>query len=167
MSEKFRTMTDHDLHQIGPKRPKAFWVIIIFMTISVVLLILGQTLSVFNYEFTASIGLQEDVTEVGEFGVQVNRAFGASDTLIYIPLIILSIVGLSLKKRWAFITSAAVMGISLYWTTTIAFTLRFFIGLPSYSYIPEIGIWLFLVSFFVFGLWGIWYLIYRGERLIK
>jgi hypothetical protein len=160
-------MTGNDLRPIGAKRSKAFWVIIVFMAISVPLLILGQTIAVFNYEFTANIGLQEDVTEVSPFGVEVNRAFGASDTIIYIPLIVLSIIGLCLKKQWALFTSAAVMGISLYWTTTVAFILQFLIGLPNYSYIPSIDIWVFIGSFMAFGLWGLWYLINRGERLIN
>jgi len=33
-------------------------------------------------------GLQEDVKEVSEFGVQINRAFGAGDTFVYIPFVI-------------------------------------------------------------------------------
>lgn len=31
----------------------------------------------------------------------MNRAFGASDTMIYIPLIIVSLIGLFSKKRWS------------------------------------------------------------------
>jgi hypothetical protein len=49
---------------------------------------LGQTLAVFDYPLAANLGLQEDVRLVGEFGVQLNRAFGASDTLVYIPFMI-------------------------------------------------------------------------------
>ena len=68
------------------KRPLAFWVVINFKLLSVMLLLLGQTLAVFNYEFAVSLGMQEDVKEISEFGVQINRAFAAGDTVIYIPL---------------------------------------------------------------------------------
>lgn len=145
----------------------AFWIVIIFMSLSVVLLVLGQTMAVFNYEFAVSLGMQEDVKEISEFGVQLNRAFGASDTLIYIPLIVLSIIGLSLKKGWALFTSAAVMGISSYWATTAAFAFWFLVGVPNYSFVPGVDYWIFITSYLVFGLWGVWYLIFRGERLIR
>ena len=149
------------------QRPMAFWVMIIVMSLSVILLLLGQTMAVFNYEFAVSLGLQEDVNEISEFGVQLNRAFGAGDTLIYIPLIVLSIIGLSLKKRWALFTSAAVMGISLYWTTTAAFLFWFLEGVPNYSFIPGTEYWIFIAFYLVFGLWGLWYLVYRGESLVR
>ncbi len=61
-------------------RPLAFWVLMAFMSVSVVFL--GQTLAVFNYEFAVNLGMQEDIGDVGAFGVQVNRAFGAGDTLV-------------------------------------------------------------------------------------
>lgn len=149
------------------KRPLSFWVLTGFFSLSVVLLILGQTMAVINYELAVSFGLQEDVKEISEFGVQINRGFGAGDTIIYIPLIILSIVGLFLKKSWALITSAAVMGISSYWATTAAFMFIFLEGVPGYSFIPTMDYWIFITLFIVFGLWGIWYLIFRGKQLVE
>ena len=137
------------------------------MTLSMVLFILGQSAAVFHYDFAVSLGLQEDVKEIGEFGVQINRAFGVSDTLIYMPLIILSIIGLIMKKKWALFTSAAVMGISSYWATTVAFILLFLEGVPDYSFIPTLDYWFFISLYIIFGLWGIWYLIFRGESLIS
>ena len=83
------------------KHPISFWIIIVFLIVSMVLLLTGQTMAIFNYEFAVKLGLQEDVKEVSEFGVQINRAFGAGDTFVYIPLIAISLVGLFLKKRWS------------------------------------------------------------------
>jgi hypothetical protein len=40
-------------------RPLAFWVLMAFMSVSVVFL--GQTLAVFNYEFAVNLGMQEDI----------------------------------------------------------------------------------------------------------
>jgi hypothetical protein len=132
-----------------------------------VLLILGQTMAIFSYDFAVGLGLQEDVKEVGKFGVQLNRAFGAGDTFVYIPLIVFSLVGLVSKKPWALITTAAVMGISVYWATTVAFMLWFLIGVPNYSFIPGPEYWVFISAYIVFGVWGVFYLILRGERIIS
>jgi len=149
------------------RRPNAFWVLIVFMSLSVVLLLLGQTTAVFNYEFAVSLGMQEDVTEIGEFGVQINRAFGAGDTLVYIPLMVFSIIGLFLRQRWALFTSASVMGISGYWTVTAAFAFWFLADVPNYGFVPGPDYWIFMTSYFVFGVWGLCYLVCRGERLIS
>ncbi len=149
------------------KRPISFWFVIIFLAVSMVLLLMGQTMAILNYEFAVSIGLQEDVKKVGEFGKQINRAFGASDTIIYIPLIALSIVGLVLKKSWALMTTAAVMGISAYWATTVAFILWFLIGVSTYNFIPGPEYWVFLSAYIVFGVWGLFYLIFRGDKIIS
>ena len=149
------------------KRPFSFWVIIAFLILSMALLLMGQTMALFNYEFAVRIGLQEDVKEVSEFGVQINRAFGAGDTAVYMPLIVISLVGLLLKKRWSLITTAAVMGISAYWATTVAFMLLFLRGLPNYNLEPGPEYWLFIFAYIIFGTWGIIYLIFRGDSIMS
>jgi hypothetical protein len=149
------------------KRPIAFWVIIVFLIVSMVLLLMGQTMAIFNYEFAVQLGLQEDVKEIGEFGVRINRAFGAGDTLVYIPLMAISLVGLFLKKRWSLATTAAVMGISAYWATTVAFMLVFLPGVPNYNLVLGLGYWLFIGVYIIFGVCGMVYLILRGDKLIS
>lgn len=148
------------------KRPFAFWVITGFFSIALILLLMGQTMAIINYDFAVRLGLQEDEKEVGKYGVQLNRAFGAGDTVIYIPLIAVSIIGLFLKKRWSLVTTAAVMGISAYWATTVVFMLIFFAGVPGYYLEPGGDYWLFMGAFIIFGVWGLLYLIFRGEKLL-
>ena len=147
-------------------RPGAFWVILIFLALSVVLLLLGQTTSLFAYDFAVRLGLQESVEEVTAFGVEMNRAFGASDTFVYIPLMLFSLIGLIFRKRWALLTTAAVMGISTYWAVTMAVVLVFLRGVPGYRLVPGLEYWIFLGAFIIFGIWGLLYLIFRGDRLL-
>ena len=149
------------------KRAVSFWVIIVFLIVSMVLLLMGQTMAIFNYEFAVKLGLQEDVKEVSEFGVQINRAFGAGDTFVYIPLMAISLIGLFLKKRWSLITTAAVLGVSAYWATTVAFMLFFLRGVPNYNLEPGPEYWLFIGSYIIFGVWGLVYLIFRGDSIIS
>lgn len=148
------------------KRPLAFWVIAGFMAVSLVLLLMGQTMALVDYEFAVELGLQESIDEVSHYGVEVNRAFGVGDTMIYIPLIVLSIIGLILRKRWSLITTAAVMGVSAYWATTILFMLVFLSGTPGYTLEPGIEYWLFMAAFIIFGVFGLLYLVFRGEKLL-
>lgn len=148
------------------KRPMSFWIITVFLFISLVLLLAGQTMAIIDYDFAVQLGLQEDVKDVGEYGVQLNRAFGAGDTIIYIPLIALSLIGLVFKKRWSIITTAAVMGISAYWATTVIFMLLFFVGVPGYYLEPGLVYWLFMAVFIIFGIGGLLYLVFKGEQLL-
>jgi hypothetical protein len=149
------------------KRPTAFWIIVVFLVLSIALLVTGQTLAVFNYDLTVKLGLQESLAQVGEFGVQVNRAFGASDTIVYIPLIIISLVGLLLRKRWSLLTTAALAGVSVYWSVTIIFYFLFLPGTHGYNYVPGLEIWLFVGSYAVFGVWALCYLLFRTDALLR
>lgn len=136
------------------------------MTASLLLLLMGQTMALVDYEFAVAYGLQESVMDVSGFGVQVNRAFAAGDTFVYIPLIVMSIVGLILKKRWSLLTTAAVMGVSAYWATTIVFMLLLLPGTPGYRLQPGMEYWFFMAAFVVFGVCGLLYLAFRGEKLL-
>ncbi len=68
-----------------------------------VILLIGQMMLFINYEFTVSIGLQESVDVIGEMGVAVNKGFGVGDTIIYMPLLIIGLVGLWYRKKWGYL----------------------------------------------------------------
>lgn len=127
---------------------------------------MGQTMAVINYDYAVQLGLQEGINDVGAFGVQMNRAIGAADSIIYIPLIALSIIGLILKKQWALLTTAAVLGISAYWAITASFLLTLLAGVPGYYFEPGFDYWLIITIYITFGITGLLYLIFRGDRLL-
>jgi hypothetical protein len=130
------------------------------------MLLLGQTTAIFAYDFAVSLGLQESVEEVSEFGVEVNRAFGVGDTVIYIPFILFALVGLIKKRRWALPVTGAVMGISAYWAMTVSSMFVFLPGAPGYSLMPGLEYWIVLSVFFGVGIWGVIYVSVRGDRLV-
>ncbi len=148
-------------------RPFAFWIIVAFLALSIALMLAGQTMAVFDYDLTVRLGLQERVDQVGPFGVQMNRGFGAADTLVFIPLMVISIVGLFQRRRWSLLTTAAVVGISFYWSATVSFVILFSQGLSGYNYVPGMDIWAFIGVYLVFGVLGIPYLIFRGDTLLR
>ncbi|MHC4218781.1 MAG: hypothetical protein ACYSU7_10045 [Planctomycetota bacterium] len=149
------------------KRPIAYWVIVVFLALSIIVMLTGQTTAVFNYDLAARIGLQESAAQVGDYGVQVNRAFGAGDTVVYIPLMAVSVVGLVLRKRWALMTTAAAVGVSAYWSVTIGSMLVFLPAVSGYSLVPGPEYWLFIAAYVVFGAWGLFYLMFRGDALLR
>jgi hypothetical protein len=139
----------------------------VFLAVSIILMLVGQTLGVYDYELAARLGLQENPEEMTAFGVQVNRAFGAADTVVYIPLMVVSMVGLRLRRRWSLLTTAAFFGASAYWTVTVAFILIFLPGVPGYSNVPDPEIWLFIAVYLAVGAFGLLYLVVREEELLR
>jgi len=149
------------------KRPVAFWGICSFLIISLAMLLIGQTSAIFAYDFAVSLGLQESVEEVTEYGVEVNRAFGVGDTVVYVPLIVIALVGVIRRRRWALPVTGAVMGISAYWATTISSMLGFLPGTPGYNLSPGFAYWVVLGAFIGVGIWGVVYVSVRGDRLVS
>jgi hypothetical protein len=149
------------------RRPIAFWIMTSFLAASILLMLMGQAMAVLNYHLAVRLGLQESMEQVGEFGVQVNRAFGAGDTVVYVPLMVVSLHGLFLRKRWALLTTAAVAGISAYWSATVCFIFLFLPGVPGYVYVPGPAIWLFAGTYTLFGIWVLLYLVFLGDTLLR
>ena len=151
----------------GTGRSIGFWVIIVFLAASIVLMLMGQTMAVFNYDLAVRLGLQESPDDMTDFGVQVNRAFGAADTVIYLPLIVISMIGLILRKRWSLMVTAAFFGASAYWSVTVTFLLIFLPGVRGYSNVPGPEIWLFIGTYMVVGVLGLLYIVLRGDELLR
>lgn len=148
------------------KRHISFWIIMVYLIMTLLLLISGQTMAIVDYDLAVSLGLQESANEVSAYGVEVNRAFGASDTFIYVPLTIISIIGLILKRRWAMPVTAAVMGISAYWATTIGFMLFFLEDVKTYQLEPGIEYWVVITFYALSGIAGLLYIACCSDRLI-
>jgi hypothetical protein len=79
----------------------------------------------------------------------------------------ISLAGLFLKRRWSLVTTAAVMGISAYWATTVVFMLFFLPGVPNYNLFPGPEYWVFIGAYIIIGVWGVMYLMFRGDSIIS
>jgi hypothetical protein len=150
------------------RRPHAFRVIVAFLAVSILLMLIGQTMALVDYDQAVRMGLQESLEEVSAFGIAVNRAIGAADTVVYIPLLVVSLVGLLLGKRWALLTTAAAFGVSAYWAGAMSFLLWSFLpGVPGYTLEAGLEYVAFLAGYILFGVWGLVYLVLRGDALLR
>ena len=148
-------------------RPIGFWVLVIIGLLILVMLLVGQMMSFINYEFTVSIGLQESVDVIGEMGVAVNKGFGVGDTIIYIPLLVIGLVGLWVRKKWGIYAMVGALGITAYWPMVALFLLIFARGTPGFNFTNFTSYSILLTAFIIYGLWGIWYLYKNREVLAK
>lgn len=140
----------------------------VFIGLGVVLIILllaGQSFSLLNYELTVSLGLQESVEEVTPVGVAWAKGFALGDTLAYIPLLIVGIIGLLKSKKWGFYAMFASSAISVYWPIVNLSAIYF--GRDALALNPDkyVSFSIILPLISVYGLWGMWYL-YRHQKQV-
>ena len=144
-----------------------FWILMVVGIIVLVVLFIGQMMSFINYEFTVMIGLQESVDVIGEMGVAVNKGFGVGDTIIYIPLLIMGLIGLWIRKEWGIITMAGALGITAYWPMVSLFLLLFAKGSPGFNFTNFTSYAIILILITIYGIWGLLYLIKRRKVLAR
>ena len=147
------------------KRTVGFWVLMILGIFFLLMLLLGQMMAFINYDFAVSIGLQESKDVVGETGVAANKGFGVGDTIIYLPLLVIGLVGLWLRKTWGLFAMTGALGITAYWPMVCIFFLLFAKGSPGFNFTSYASYAILLTAFTVYGLWGLWYL-YRNRKTL-
>ncbi len=145
------------------KKGFGFWVLISIAIILVIMFLLGQTLSLFNYELTVAWGLQESSEEVGDVGVAFLKGYAFGDTIFYIPLLILGIIGLIKSRKWGLYSMFGALAISVYWPVTILYAI--FIERTAIILTPDkyISFSIILPLIMVYGLLGMLYL-YRHKK---
>jgi hypothetical protein len=147
------------------KRAIGFWILMIFGIFMLIMLLIGQMMSFINYEFTVSIGLQESVDVISEMGVAINKGFGVGDTIIYIPLLIIGLIGIWFGKNWGILAMAGALGITAYWPMVSIFFLLFARDLPGFNFTDYTSYTILLTAFILYGLWGLGYL-YTYQKLL-
>lgn len=135
--------------------------------LSVFIFLLTQTTCVFAYDWAVRQGFQATAEDLGgDIMVQNGRAYGASDTILYIPLLCSSAFGLFFKKRWSLICTAASAGISSYWSATSYFLLLFASRqVEDFSYEPDAATWTLIVFYFLYGILVLTFLYHYWDTL--
>ena len=136
----------------------------VFLTI---MYLIGQTMAMFNYAWTVSVGLQEPADQVTEIGVAFNKGFGFGDTIVYIPLLFIGIVGLIKRTRIGIYAMFGAMAITSYWTTVALSALYFAKETPGWGFV-DYGSYTPLLTFIcLYGLWGMIFLFRNSERILN
>ena len=101
--------------EVDIRNKKGYWLLITFSGILLLFLLIGQSYSLIDYNYAVSIGLQESSEEVTKVGIAWLKAFAIGDTLTYIPLLLLGIIGMIKKRKWGYFSMFASLAISVYW----------------------------------------------------
>ena len=142
--------------------PRGFWFLIIVGVILNVLFLAGQTLSLFDHDLTVALGLQESEAEISAVGIAFAKGFAFGDTVCYIPLFALGIVGLLRRRAWGLFSMLGALAITVYWPLVHLYAIyagKEIMHLSDEKYLSY-SIILPLVA--LYGLWGMWFL-YRNR----
>lgn len=142
-------------------KDKRFWILISIAAVLIIMFLAGQTLGVFNYDLAVSIGMQESENEIGKIGIAFAKGFGFADTVIYIPLFLIGIIGLLKNKRWGKYSMFGALAISVYWPIVHLYAI--FVDKISITLHPDKYIYypIVLSLIIIYGIWGMRYLYAR------
>jgi hypothetical protein len=118
----------------------------------------GQTMSLIDHDLTVSLGLQESEEEIGKVGIAFARGFALGDTVLYIPLFVIGIIGLVKRRSWGTFFMFGALAVTVYWPVVHLFAIyagRSSMHLSSEKYLSY-SIILPLIA--LYGLWGMWFL---------
>ncbi len=140
------------------KKIVSFWVLISAAIVLILFLTAGQTFSLINYNLAIDLGLQESENEIGKVGIAFAKGFAFGDTIFYIPMLVLGILGLIKGKKWGAFFMFGGLAISVYWPIVHLYTI--YIETDAIVLNPDkyISFPIILSLITIYGLWGISYL---------
>ncbi len=148
-------------------RSIGFWLLIGIGILLNVIYVLGQTMAVINYDFTVSIDLQEPIEEITEIGVALNKGFGFGDTVFYIPLFVIGIIGLLKKSEVGLYAMFAAMAVTVYWSIVCLSFVFYAKGAPGWHFTGYTSYSIILSLITLYGLWGGWFLYINRTKLVE
>ena len=95
------------------------------------------------------------VSPVTEVGVAFWYGFAFGDLVIYIPILLVGLLGHLLRKRWGRIWMAAALGVTIYWPIVCLATVAAARGAAGWDLGHEAPYWTVLPLITLWGLWGL------------
>lgn len=132
-----------------------YWLLQIPGWLLLIYLIYAQGISAFGYELGVSMGTQEPIEVVTEVGAAFWYGFALGDLLVYIPMLLIGLIGHLRSERWGHIWFAAALGITIYWPIVCLSALVDARGAPGWNIVNELPYWIFLPVIAGWGIWGL------------
>ena len=146
-------------------RISGFWFLIGIGILLNIIYVFGQTMAIINYNFAVSINLQEPMDEITEIGVALNKGFGFADTVFYIPLFVIGIIGLLKRTTLGLFAMLGAMAVTIYWPIVSLSTLIFAKGAREWHFTDYTTYTILLSLIALYGFWGFLFLYKNRENL--
>jgi hypothetical protein len=137
-------------------RGKGFWSIQLPGWLLLIYLIYAQAISAFSYDMGVAMGTQEPAQQITQVGVAFWYGFAVADLVVYIPLLLLGLVGHALSRSWGYLILSAAMGITVYWPVVCLTAVVDARDAAGWHLADEAAYWIVLPVIALWGLWGLW-----------
>ena len=118
-------------------------------------LVVAQGLAALSYDLGVSMGTQEPAEIVTEVGTAFWYGFAAGDLLIYIPILLIGLIGHYRGAAWSPTILGAALGITVYWPAVCLAALVDARDAAGWNLTGEAQYWIVLTIIAVWGLWGL------------
>jgi len=139
-------------------RSYGFWTLIIVGLLLNIMFAAGQTLALIDYDLTVSLGLQESEGEISAAGIAFAKGFAFGDTVFYMPLFVIGMIGLLKRRSWGVFSMFGALAVTVYWPAVNLFAV--YAGKNTMRLNPEkyLSFSIILPLIALYGLWGMWFL---------
>jgi hypothetical protein len=136
-------------------RGASYWLLLGPGWLLLLYLIYAQAIPAFNYDLGVSMGTQEPAEQITEVGVAFFYGFAFADLVIYIPLLVLGLIGYGLGRAWGRVTLVAALGITVYWPAVCLAAIVAARNAPGWSLPNETAFWIVLPLIMIWAAWGL------------
>ena len=136
-------------------RDKAFWCLQIPGWFLFSYLIYAQGITAFGYDIGVKMGTQEPREVITEVGAAFWYGFAFGDLIVYIPILLIGLVGHLRSKRWGDIWMAAALGITVYWPIVCLAAIVDARDAAGWNLANELPYWFVLLTIVGWGIWGL------------
>ena len=137
---------------IDKTRKISFWLIQIPGWLLVSYLILAQGISAFSYELGVTMGTQESAISITEVGTAFWYGFAFGDLVVYIPILVIGLIGHIRSTQWGTLLLSAALGITIYWPVVCLAALVSARGSAGWKISSETPYWIVCL---IIAFWGI------------
>lgn len=141
------------------KRGRSFWFVQIPGWVLLLYLVIAQGISAISYEAGVAMGSQESAQIISEVGAAFWYGFAFSDLVIYIPVLLLGLMGHIANKGWGSVLLAASFGITVYWPIVCLAAIVSARNADGWNLGSELSYWIVLPAIAAWGAWGLLHLI--------
>ena len=139
------------------KRDIKFWLLHGPGWLLVAYLIYAQAIPAFDYDLGILMGTQESANVISDVGVAFWYGFAFGDLVVYIPFLIVGLLGHWIGKVWGNILLGASLGITVYWPIVCLAAIVSARDATGWNLESEVAYWIVLSLITIWGLWGLWY----------
>ena len=127
-------------------------------------LALVQCVSALRYDFGVALGLQQPASAISPVGAAWWHGFAVADSLVFVPLMAIGLVGHRRGTALGRIALAAAAGISVYWPAVFGASMVLSRRVDGWKMPSETAIWAFGGVFFAWGLMALYCLWLEDRR---